>query len=393
MGEDDAIVVCELNFNWLSNQRLKGWLGEDDAIVEIPTGEGQLRPLRKVKREDIRSAGDMPRLPGCSRRFRGRTCRFRPRALPGSFRPSYRSPRERVGASCRICGNRCQIGGEDLGYCGLRRNREGKLQHLAGTSQKGLLEYYYDPLPTNCVADWVCAGSRRRGEKNLAVFMGACTFDCLFCQNIQYRLLTISPQLAISPQSLAEAVREDTACICFFGGDPAPQLPFALKASELALERDPGKRLHICWETNGSMHRGLLKKAVELSLASGGCIKFDLKALDKKLHLALCGVSNQTTLENFSFVSSLTDRRREPPLLVASTLLVPGYVEAEEVGKIARFIASLDPEIPYSLLAFYPCHLMKDMPVTTRRQAEECLGAALQAGLKKVHLGNIHLLR
>ncbi len=302
-------------------------------------------------------------------------------------------PRESAGAACRICGNRCRIGRDALGYCGLRRNREGKLQHLAGTSRKGLLEYYYDPLPTNCVADWVCAGSKRRGEKNLAVFMGACTFDCLFCQNIQYRLLTLSPQLAVSSQSLADAVLEDTACICFFGGDPTPQLPFALKASQLALERKEGKNLHICWETNGSMHPGLLRKAVKLSLESGGCVKFDLKAFDERLHLALCGVPNRTTLENFSYVSSLTDKRREPPLLVASTLLVPGYVEAREVAKIARFIASLDSEIPYSLLAFYPCHMMKDMPVTTRGQAEECLQAALQAGLKRVHLGNIHLLR
>jgi len=33
---------------------------------------------------------------------------------------------------------------------------------------------------------------------------------------------------------------------------------------------------------------------------------------------------------------------------------VPGYVDAEQVGKIARFIAALNPRIPYALFAFAP---------------------------------------
>jgi pyruvate formate lyase activating enzyme len=255
-----------------------------------------------------------------------------------------------------------------------------------------VLEYYFDPLPTNCVADWVCAGSQRKGEYNLAVFLGACSFDCLFCQNIQYRRITKSPRWRMAPEDLAGSVRLDTACICYFGGDPSPQLPFALKASELALDIGRDRKLHICWETNGSMHPGLLRKAVEQSLRSGGCVKFDLKAYDERLHIALCGVSNKITLSNFSWVASRYGRR-EPPLLIASTLLVPGYVEADEVERIARFIASCDQEIPYSLLAFYPCHLMQDMPVTSKRQAGECLQAAREAGLKRVRLGNVHLLR
>ena len=42
------------------------------------------------------------------------------------------------------------------------------------------------------------------------------------------------------------------------------------------------------------------------------------------------------------------------PLVVANTLFVPGYVDAEQVGKIARFIAALNPRIPYALFAFAP---------------------------------------
>ena len=140
------------------------------------------------------------------------------------------------------------------------------------------------------------------------------------------------------------------------------------------------------------MHPNLLRQMAELSLKSGGCIKFDLKAWSEELHLALCGVSNKRTLANFRLVAQYIERRPQPPLLVASTLLIPGYVEAEEVAKIATFIASLNPEIPYALLAFHPHFLMSDLPTTSRRHAQECLQVAREAGLNNVRVGNIHLL-
>jgi len=301
-------------------------------------------------------------------------------------------PGSEGGVACDLCGNRCRLGEGEKGYCGLRVARGGRLVHLAGTARQGVLEYYYDPLPTNCVADWVCAGSRDRGKYNLAVFLGACSFDCLFCQNAQYRILTARLGPVCTARELAEAADARTGCICYFGGDPSPQMPFALKASELALSlREGGVR--ICWETNGSMHPKLLRRALDLSLRSGGCVKFDLKAFRPALHRALCGVSNRRTLENFTYAASRIPERTDPPPVVASTLLVPGYVEAEEVRRIASFIASLDPGIPYSLLAFHPQHAMRDLPVTSRRQAEECLAAAAEAGLTRLRLGNVHLLR
>jgi len=131
---------------------------------------------------------------------------------------------------------------------------------------------------------------------------------------------------------------------------------------------------------------------VDLSLNSGGCIKFDLKAWSEELHIALCGVSNSRTSDNFRLLAEYAKIRPSPPLLIASTLLVPGYVDKEEVAGIAAFISSLDPDIPYALLAFHPDFAMSDLPVTSRHQAMECLGAAKAAGLNRVRLGNIHLL-
>ncbi len=296
---------------------------------------------------------------------------------------------------CKICVNECIVSEGERGYCGLRKNVSGKLVHLAGTAEKGLLDWYYDPLPTNCVAGWVCEGNKQYGKNNLAVFYRACTFNCLFCQNWHFRQTRIyankNHELTrmMSAEELANYVDEKTYCVCYFGGDPTPQLPHALATSRRVLER-----VRICWETNGSMNQNLLEQMAKLSFASGGCIKFDLKTYDEKLSLALCGVSNKRTLENFVYLTNwIKGRKVSQPFLIASTLLVPGYIDTEEVYQIAKFIAQLNPEISYSLLAFYPQFFMSDLPVTSRKQAEECLSVAKKVGLKNAHLGNIHLLR
>jgi len=140
------------------------------------------------------------------------------------------------------------------------------------------------------------------------------------------------------------------------------------------------------------MHPALLRQAAELSVETGGCVKFDLKAWSEELHIALCGISNRRTLENFRLLAEYAKKRPVPPFLVASTLLLPGYVDKEEICGIAAFIASLDPDIPYALLAFHPQFVTKDLPATSRQHAERCLAEAKAQGLKSVRLGNIHLL-
>jgi pyruvate formate lyase activating enzyme len=198
----------------------------------------------------------------------------------------------------------------------------------------------------------------------------------------------------VSAGELASKVDRNVSCICFFGGDPSTQMMHALETSRIALEKAEEERrvLRVCWETNGNMSKTFALKAGELSLRSGGIVKFDLKVWDENLSKVLCGVSNRAALENFREIGEKFLRQRpEVPVLTASTLLIPGYVDAIEVENIARFISSINPEIPYTLLAFYPQYVMDDLPTTSRRQAHECYEAA-KKHLEKVRIGNVHLL-
>lgn len=316
-------------------------------------------------------------------------------------------PKDPNGISCGMCSNDCKIDVGGKGFCGLVLNVDGRLVRMGGTPEKGILQWYYDPPPTNCVAWWFCPGctgagypkyayksGAERGYANLAVFYGSCSLDCLFCQNWHYRSLAAELHPVMSAESLAAKVDDHVSCICFFGGDPSVQMPHALKVSQRALEkaRERGRILRVCWETNGYWKAEFSLKAAELSFTSGGNIKFDLKTWDENLNRALCGVSNKPTLGRFETIGKkIFEERSELPILTASTLLIPGYIDVEEVRNLASFISEIDPQIPYTLLAFYPQYVLTDLPTTSRHLARQCSDVA-KMYLKNVRIGNIHLL-
>ena len=316
-------------------------------------------------------------------------------------------PKDVGGLLCRVCPNNCVIGVGNCGFCGLVQNVDERLVRFGGSADKGILEWYYDDLPTNCVSWWFCPACTGKGYPkyaykpktecgyaNLAVFYGACSYDCLYCQNWHYRNLTVNHKPVMSAEDLASKVNPHVSCICYFGGDPSPQMPHSLEVTRIALEKAKAEKriLRICWETNGYMNPKLAEKAAEYALESGGNMKFDLKAWSEELNIALCGVSNKPTFRNFKMIGEkFYKQRKELPVLCASTLLVPGYIDAEEVRNIAGFISEIDPNMPYTLLAFHPCYVLNDLPATSKKQALECLKAAKQHA-KNTRIGNIHLI-
>lgn len=308
--------------------------------------------------------------------------------LHAKYRESFELPPsipEDGDIECRFCANKCKPSLSSYGYCGIRINRDGRIKRK--TSQDYALAHaYLDPLPTNCCASWFCRGSKERGY-NLAVFFYGCGFDCLFCQNAEHKDVEKAPSLSID-ELVKKALNPEVRCICFFGGSPEPQMDFALRASRMIIN-ESGNRKHICWEWNGSGNPRMVLKAAEISCISGGTVKFDLKAWDEKLHLALCGIDNKRTLENFEMLGK--EFRKAPELLTATTLMVSYYVDKREVEEIASFISGIDRNIPYSLLAFHPDFVLDDLPPTPKSQANECYDVAKKY-LTMVNIGNRYLL-
>lgn len=298
------------------------------------------------------------------------------------------------GKRCQFCVNECEIPSNGVGYCGVVKNIGEKLIPLTERFDRAYMRWYLDPHPTNCVAFPVCPEKNNIGFYNLAVFLAGCNLDCLFCQNIDHKYMLSNGEMRDGEivsvdQLVSVANQKRVSCVCYFGGDPIPWSPFLLNASKKVSKR-------ICWETNGLMNETVAKQMALISLKSGGIVKIDWKAFTSSVYEALCGVNGERAVErlkkNVSVISSI-DSRKDPPLLLVSTLIVPHYVDEVEVGKIAHFLAQIDENIPYVLLAFAPQHLMHDVPTTSREQMKRAFNAATSAGLKRVYIGNIWLLR
>lgn len=315
------------------------------------------------------------------------------------------------GIKCSVCGRGCTVTAGSKGYCGYRVENKGTLTPSTGNVYEAVGLYYYDPHPTNCVAFPVCPAvtglgypeyallpKGERGYYNIAVFYGGCNLDCLYCQNWEYREMAHKAKPKLSLEKLVKAVNEKTTCVCYFGGDPGPFASHAILASKKMIERAKSIGLRVfrvCWETNGLWNPQILEEATKLSLVTGGIVKVDFKAWSSEVYKALCDVEEkQVNLikRNIELVAKYASKRRVPPLLVISTLLVPGYIDEYEVDQMTKYIANIDSETPYVFLGFHPDYMLIDLPTTSWNHVEKAVKIAKENGLKNVHIGNVFLL-
>ncbi|MHA2249409.1 MAG: radical SAM protein [Candidatus Kariarchaeaceae archaeon] len=315
-------------------------------------------------------------------------------------------PKTKGGISCRLCVSECKISENEWGWCGLHGNKSGRISHRY-PKNKALLSWYLDAQVTNCCNAWFCpAGTgceypkyankpgAEYGYYNLALFFYGCSFNCLFCQNWQHKNLDYAKLTSVDEIVEVTLNNQKISCWCWFGGSPEPQLSFTFKAQKkLIQEKHEEHIIRFCYEWNGDGNTNLALQAAKYACDSGGNIKFDFKAWNPTVHKALTSMDNKRVHENFVriFDRHWDHRSTDNPILGISTLLVPHYVDVEEIEKIARFLGELDPNIPYSLLIFHPDFKMNDLPVTPRKQVMDCENAAKKY-LNNVNIGNKHLL-
>ncbi len=118
----------------------------------------------------------------------------------------------------------------------------------------------------------------------------------------------------------------------FLGGEPTIN-PFLEDLLKFCRELN----LYTCLgHTNGS-------KVVDVNEAN-----ISIKAYTEEKHIECTGVSNKTILENFIRAYDKGIK------LKANTVFIPDFIDYEEIEKIAKFIASIDNEIPYHIIGYIP---------------------------------------
>lgn len=163
----------------------------------------------------------------------------------------------------------------------------------------------------------------------------------------------------------------------FTGGDLTCRPKFYADCARLIKERT---KLWLLLETNGY---GLTTENLDL-LAEAGVDAFwlDIKAHGRDVHKSLTGVFNDRILK-------LPEQmlKRDFVLEVLS-LYIPGLVEEDDLKLIAELLASVNPDIPFTILAFFPEYLMKDYRSPTVHEMIRAYETVKKAGLTMVRLGN-----
>jgi len=133
-------------------------------------------------------------------------------------------------------------------------------------------------------------------------------------------------------------------------------------------------------EKFGSFNTVLTNALVLPDLSDTDKVEVGIKAIDDNLHRHYTGLSNAPILKN---VKRIYDSGKK---LLIESVLIPDYIDAEEVEKVARFVASIDSEIPFVVLPYFQAGANP-----WRRPTPEEMEAT--AELVKKHLKNVFFFR
>ena len=180
--------------------------------------------------------------------------------------------------------------------------------------------------------------------------------------------------ILVSPQGFGPARN----IVAFTGGDLTCCPEFYKECARLIKTQTS---LWVLIETNGY---GLTPQNLDRLQASGvDAFWLDIKAHDEKKHKWLTGCSNEHILRLPEEIL-----KRGFTLEVLS-LYIPNLVESDELERIAQDLSEVDPAIPFTILAFFPEHRMKDFRRPNTKEMVEAYTKVKSTGLKNIRLGNL----
>jgi pyruvate formate lyase activating enzyme len=278
--------------------------------------------------------------------------------------------REEQGLRCVACGHRCLIGEGKRGVCKVRFNRDGELRvpwgYIAGLQSDPVEKKpFFHVYP---------------GADALTFGMLGCDLHCSYCQNwfTSQALRDYSAQGAaqrVTPEQLvAVAQREGSRLVVSSYNEPLITAEWAVAVFEKAVAAE----LTCAFVSNGNATPEVLDFLRPWIQA----YKVDLKGFDDRHYRTLgCPLENVT-----QGIRMLHERG---VWLEVVTLVVPGFNDSEEeLRQTARFLASVNRDIPWHVTGFHQDYKMADRSAT---QAEQLIRAAeigTEEGLRFVYAGN-----
>ncbi len=274
---------------------------------------------------------------------------------------------------CDLCAHRCHILPGRSGVCRVRVNEAGELRTLV---KNRLVATAVDPVEKKPLFHFL------PGSLTYSIATEGCNFRCDFCQNWRIsQAARLSPgQIAgriVSPDVVVEdALRHGCASIACTYTEPAIFFETAEAVGTLARE----KGLETIFVTNGYLTPETAKRARAFLAAAN----VDLKGFNDQRYRRVCGATLHGVLKGIEAL------KEAGVWIEVTTLVVPGVNDSgEELGSIAKYIASLDPNIPWHVSRFHPDFKRTNAGATPVSSLERAREAGLRGGLAHVYVGNL----
>jgi pyruvate formate lyase activating enzyme len=268
---------------------------------------------------------------------------------------------------CLLCPHTCTVAPGKRGRCGVRANREGRLYTLNYGEVSSLAD---DPIEKKPLYHFY------PGRSILSVGTVGCSFRCRFCQNHGISQNPDHPTEYISPDKLVGlALQEGSLGIAYTYNEPFVWYEYVLDCCGLARERG----LKNVFVTNGHLNPEPLAELLPLADA----FNVDLKSFRPGFYRSLVGGELEPVKRTIREIAS-----RPGITLEVTTLVIPGHNDSEdEMDELAGWLASLRPDIPYHLSAYFPRYRLHapPTPAAILERLRETAGRHLQY----VYVGNV----
>ncbi len=273
---------------------------------------------------------------------------------------------------CALCPHNCVIMPGKVGICRARKNIDGKLYSL---NYGKVTSIALDPIEKKPLY---------RFHPNTFILSAGtfgCNLKCPFCQNweIAHSISEDWPNMIyISPDQLVQEalnyLKHKNIGIAYTYNEPSIWYEFVYETSKLARE----KKLLNVLVTNGFINK---QPFLEL-LPFVDAMNIDMKSFNPSFYKEIC----KGSLDN---VKEIVEIAAPECHIEITTLVIPGLNDSkEEIGSLAKWIASINPEIVLHLSRYFPNYKMKDRPPTPKKTLEDLRDEALKY-LKYVYLGNV----
>ncbi len=281
-------------------------------------------------------------------------------------------PLQKGWLQCRACEHWCALAPGRAGRCGVRVNRGGQLD-LSVYGRPAAR--HVDPIEKKPLHHFL------PGTPILSVGTVGCSLACAWCQNWTISQAADVGGLAVGewpPARLVESCLADhVPLLAFTYNEPAVFVEYARDTAALAARHG----IRSVFVSSGfETLDAFAAMAPHLAAAN-----LDLKAFRDLTYRELCGARLEPVLRNLAHLVNDTDVWVE-----VTTLVIPGVNDSDaELRDTARFLAELDPSLPWHVSAFHPDYRMRDRPPTPVATLRRAWDIGRAAGLHYVYAGNL----